>query len=147
MTAGDVYTYTPKNTHCTEGLAIENERGQLVDWYWSGDIVWDQIVGKDAEDLEKIANLNDYELTRHGGRESNKDYASEDRLTITAQHGHQRTYYTRKGATPDLTTKIENAEDVLWHAHDQLRTAQRAVERAQEALDKLLSEAEGLDES
>ena len=140
MSAGDVYTYSPKKHHCTEGLAIENERGQLVDWYWHGDIVWDQIVPKDAEDLVKIANLKDYDLTPRDGRESNEDYAPEDRLVIHAQHGLQRTHYVRKGSKPDLATRIENARERLAEAESEARSAQRRVEWAQEALDKLVAE-------
>ena len=142
MSAGDVYTYTPKQHHCTEGLAIEDERGRLYDWYWGGsrDPMLDKIVSRDAEDLTLIANLGDYELTPRDGRESNREYAPEDRLVITSQHGHQRTYYVRKGAKPDLGTKIENAREALRDAEQAARSAQHGVEWARRQLAQLEAE-------
>jgi len=140
MSAGDVYTYNPENHHCMEGLAVENERGRIIDWFWGGDVVGNQvidIIDPKVTDLEKIANLNDYELTPRNGRESNADYAPEDRLVLTAQHGLQRTYYIRIGAKPDLATQIENAEYALEEAKSEARSAQYRVERASEALAKL----------
>lgn len=136
MSAGDVYTYTPKQRHCTEGLAIEDERGRLYDWYWgsSRDSMLDKIVPGDAEDLTFVANLNDYDLTPRGGLESNKDYAPTDRLVITSHHGYQRTYYIRKGAQPDLTTKIANARERLAEAESELRSAESSVKWAQKEL-------------
>lgn len=143
MSAGDVYTYTPKEHHCTEGLAIEDERGRLYDWYWGGsrDSMLDKIVPKDAADLRLIGNLNEYQLTPRDGRESNRDYAPKDRLVITSQHGYQRTYYIRKGASPDLSTKIENARDRLAEAQSELSLAQWRVDRAQAELASLEQEA------
>jgi hypothetical protein len=142
MTAGDVYTYTPDQHHCREGLAIENERGMLIDWFWGGhDMALDNIVDRAAADLTLIANLNDYDLTPQGGRCSNREYARGDRLVITSQHGLQRTYYVRKGALPDLSTKIENARAALSEAESELRSARFQVERSAEALAKLEAEA------
>lgn len=140
MSAGDVYTYTPKSRHCMEGLAVENERGIIIDWFWSGDAVGNQAVSPGAEDLTKIANLSDYDLTPMNGRKSNKDYAPEDQLVLTSQHGLRRTYYIRKGAEPDLTTKIENARKRLEQAESDARSAQFQVERAREDLDRLEQE-------
>lgn len=139
MTTGDVYTYTPTQSHCHEGLAIEDERGRLYDWYWgsSRDSMLDKIVSRDAKDLTFIANLNDYELTARDGRESNKDYAPADRLVITSQHGYQRTYYIRKGATPDLSTKIANARRKLEEAESEMRAASFRVEWARKELSAL----------
>lgn len=140
MSAGDVYTYSPKEHHCIEGLAIENEHGKIIDWFWGGDVVGNQVVSPDAEDLTRIANLNDYVLTPRSGRESNVDYAPEDRLTIHSQHGLQRTHYIRKGARPDRTTKIENARRRLEDAESKARSAQHQVEWAQRELDLLEGE-------
>ena len=139
MSAGDVYTYTPTQRHCTEGLAIEDERGRLQDWYWGStrDSMLDKVVSRDAADLTFVANLNDYELTPRNGQESNADYAPTDRLVITAQHGYQRTYYIRKGATPDLATKIDNARARLEEAESDLRSAQFRVQWAADELTAL----------
>ena len=139
MSAGDVYTYTPEQNHCTEGLAIEDERGRLHDWFWgsSRDSMLDKVVSRDAADLTLIANLDDYELTHRDGRESNQDYALEDRLMIHSQHGLQRTYYIRKGASPDLATRIENAVRHLEEAQSNERSAKYKVERAQNTLAEL----------
>jgi hypothetical protein len=141
--AGDVYTYTPERHHCTEGLAIEDERGRLYDWYWgtSRDSMLDKIVSRDATDLKFIANLNDYELTAQDGRQSNKDYAREDRLVITSQHGYQRTHYVRKGARPDLATRIANARERLGDAEAELRSAESSVKWAQRELAEIEAEA------
>lgn len=142
MSAGDVYTYSPKERHCIEGLAIENERGELIDWFWGGSAVSHrQHVSRDAEDLELIANLDEYELTPRDGRESNRDYAPEDRLMIHSQRGLQRVYYIRKGAEPDLSTRIENARWRLSEAESNARSAQYQVERAQDELARLEAEA------
>ena len=138
MSAGDVYTYTPEEHHCIEGLAIENERGDLIDWFWGGSAVSHrQHVSRDAEDLTLIANLNDYDLTARDGRESNKDYAPEDRLVIHSQHRLQRTYYVRKGSKPGLATKIENARQRLEEAESAARSARFSVEWAQKELAEL----------
>lgn len=142
MTANDVYTYTPKQHHCHEGLAIEDERGKLIDWFWggSGDSMLDKRVSREADDLELIANLDDYDLTPRDGRESSREYAPEDRLTITSQHGLQRTHYIRKGAKPDLATKIENAREALREAEYAASSAKFQIEYAQSALAKLEAE-------
>lgn len=139
MSEGDVYTYTPAQRHCAEGLAIEDERGRLYDWFWgsSRDSMLDKVVSRDTADLELIANLNDYELTPLGGRETNRNYAPEDRLVITSQHGLQRTYYIRKGSKPDLATKVANARAYLATTESELRSAQFRVQRAQEELSEL----------
>jgi hypothetical protein len=143
MSAGDVYTYTPTQRHCREGLAIEDERGRLHDWFWgsSRDPMLDKVVPRDAADLTFVANLNDYELTPRDGCESNREYARKDRLVITSQHGLQRTYYVRKGAKPDLATKVENARAELRDAEEKARQAQRNVEWAQKDLANLEAEA------
>ena len=141
MSAGDVYTYSPDERHCIEGLAIEDERGKLVDWFWGGLIVSHrQYVGRDAEDLTLIANLNDYDLTPRDGRESSRDYAPEDRLMIHSQHGLQCVHYVRKGARPDLATRIENARWRLENAEADAWSAKRSVEHARESLAKLEAE-------
>lgn len=143
MTAGDVYTYTPAQHHCHEGLAIEDERGRLYDWYWgsSRDSMLDKIVSPDATDLTLIANLGDYDLTAQGGRASSEDYAREDRLVITSQHGYQRTHYVRKGAKPGLSTKIKNARMRVEHAEVDLSSAQFNLRWAQDKLAELEAEA------
>jgi hypothetical protein len=141
MTANDVYTYSPEDHHCIEGLAIENERGDLIDWFWGGSAVSHrQHVSRDAAGLTLIANLGDYDLTPRGGRSGNQDYAPEDRLMIHSQHGLQRVHYVRKGAKPDLSTKIENARKRLEDAEAELRSAQHRVEWAQTVLAGLEAE-------
>ena len=146
MSTKDVYTYSPKEYHCTEGLAIENDRGLLIDWFWGGDVVSHrQYVDRDAEDLKLIANLNDYELTPRDGRESNCNYAPEDRLVITSQHGLQQTFYIRKGSIMDLATRIKNACERLEEAQSEMRSAQRRVEYAQEALNEIEKEKSNID--
>ena len=138
MANGDVYTYTPIQHHCREGLAIENERGRLIDWFWGGhDVALDNVVDRDAADLKFVANLGDYEKTPRDGRESNQDYAREDRLTIRSQHGLQKTYYIRKGAKPDLFTKIANARARLQEAESELRAAESQVRWARKELAEL----------
>jgi hypothetical protein len=143
MSVNDVYTYTPKQHHCHEGLAIEDERGNLIDWFWgnSRDSMLDKHVRRDAEDLKLIANLGDYELTPRDGRESNREYAPNDRLVITSQHGLQRTYYIRKGAMPDLPTRIENARYALREAESAASSAKFQVEYAQSVLAELVASA------
>lgn len=138
MATGDVYTYIPTQHHCREGLAIENDRGRLIDWFWGGhDLSLDNIVDRDADALTFVANLNDYELTPRDGRESNRDYAPADRLVIHSQHGLQLTHYIRKGASPDLSTKIANARIRVAEAESDLRSAESAVKWARKDLEDL----------
>jgi hypothetical protein len=143
VSAGDVYTYTPERRHCTEGLAIENEHGKLIDWFWGGsyDSLTSKYVGSDATNLTLIANLGDYELTPRGGRESNHDYAEKDRLVIHSQHGLQKTFYVRKGSKPDLATKIDNARWQVQEAEADLHAAQRTLDRAEAELSMLEAQA------
>lgn len=128
MSAGDVYRYTPEDRHCREGLAIEDDRGQLIDNFWSGDRdpFLMHIVPRDARDLEFKGNLGDYDKLHPFDDIS--DYAREDRLVVTAQHGHRRTYYVRKGAQPDLATKIENAQSAVEVAERKLDSARRQLD-------------------
>lgn len=142
MSKHDVYTYTPEERHCIEGLAIENERGDLIDWFWGGSTVSHrQYVSRDAADLTLVANLDEYELTPRDGRESNKDYAEADRLVIHSQHGLQRAHYVRKGASPDHSVRIQNARARLEGAESAARSAQRDVEWARTMLAALEAEA------
>jgi hypothetical protein len=143
MTAGDVYTYYPTQHHCREGLAIENDRGVLIDNFWSGDHdpFLTHPVPHDAAGLELKGNLKDYD--KLGKYDDINDYAQADRLVVTAQHGLQRTYYVRKGAKPDLTTKIENARRDVEVAGRAVGSAERTLAYAKEKLAELESQQEG----
>ena len=140
MAQNDVYRYHPAEHHCHEGIAVENEHGVLVDTFWGiGD--WSgRKVGRDAEDLELIGNLDNYELSPRNGIEGVADYAPADRLVITSQHGHRRTHYIRIGAKPDLATKIENARRSLADAESALRSAEGRVVWARKDLEALEAE-------
>ena len=139
MTHNDVYRYQPQETHCIEGIAVENDRGVLVDTFWGIGASSGHVVGREQY-LEHLANLDDYELSPRDGTEGVQDYAPADRLVITSQHGHCRTNFIRKGAKPDLSTKIDNARRHLEDAEAALRTAKSRVEWARQ--DLALLEAE-----
>lgn len=150
---GDVLRYRsqrkPDPHWCREGLAIVNDRGRAVDTYWSSGN--DHVLTlEELETARLIANLEDWDLhTQYRRRVGSamqmgawEDYREEDRLRITQQHGHIEILYVRKGAQPDLGTKIENARTAVEEAESKLQSAQRRLEWAQEDLAKLEAERE-----
>lgn len=131
----DVYRYIPQDPHCREGVAVENDRGVLIDTFWGlgNSVGLTHVVGREQY-LEHLGNLNDYDRVDRNAEHPFEDYAPADRLVIPSQHGFQRALFIRKGATPDQATKVRNARQALEDAVAAAESAQRRVERAREAL-------------
>lgn len=139
MAHNDVYRYNPQERHCNEGIAVENDRGVLVDTFWGLGDSMGHVVGRNQH-LEHLGNLDDYERLTRNASHPFEDYAPADRLAVPSQHGLQRALFIRIGAQPDLATKIENARRSLEEAEAQLRSAEHRVEWARKDLAELEAE-------
>lgn len=137
---GDVVRYEPKSTWCHDGYAIAELRrdGQLVlvDTYWSGGSDG-AVVGPDVP-YELLFNLADYEEKPAYVWER---YAPADRQYIPKHAGYRTVHLVRKGATPDLSTQIENARERVTEAEDKLRTAQNDLDWRRRELAELEAQA------
>jgi hypothetical protein len=131
----DVVRYQPDSTWCREGLAIAlpgiNGTLALFDTYWYSDR---KLVT--PSEFEVLFNLDDY---RPISEWSWKRYAPADREIVTHQHGLQVDFYVRKGANESRAQLIENARNALAVADGELLHAVSNRERAQHALDELLT--------
>ena len=134
---GDVYRYTPKEHWCREGMAIANADGALLDTYWqhSGDN--HQLRDGELATAEFVFNLSDYQELAYHDAYKWHDYNPADRQVVTAQHGWCRRLFIRKGSTPDLKTKIQNASDAVTDAEEKLNAAQSWLECRRRELTEL----------
>jgi len=134
MRPGDVFRYQPESTWCHDGWAIAEERRDgrvvLVDTYWGasgGTVV-------NPREPEFQFNLSDYETKRNGEWER---YAPADRRYIPQHSGYQTVLLVRKGATPDLTTEIENARERVTEAEQNVSSAEWSLKMARRDLAEL----------
>ncbi len=124
FTEGDVVHYIPENGWCREGTATVDEQGLLRDTYWhSGNHALSDIEVATAQ-----PSFNLGEFREIGKYECWEDYHPDHRREITRQHGLVRLKFVRKGALPDLDTRIENAREAV-------RQAERGVKDAEWRLD------------
>lgn len=138
MAKNDVYRYRPQQHHCTEGIAVENDRGVLLDTFWGLDnsVGLSHVVGREQY-LEHLGNLDDYERIGRNSEHPFQDYAPADRLVVTSQHGLERALFVRKGAAPDHGTQVANARQALEDAVAAAESAQRRVDSARRELASL----------
>ena len=134
---GDVVTYEPENRWCHDGWAVaeaREDRVVLVDTYWisGGKVV-------KPETYEVQFNLADYDEVSH--RQTWEQYAETDRQWIPRHAGYQTIYLVRKGAQPDLATRIENAREAVREAEGKVRSAQWSLDWCRRELAEL--EAQG----
>lgn len=136
---GDVLNYLPDRSrfepnHCREGIAIVNENGRAVDTFWQGggDHVLNDV---ELASVELRFRLGEFHTVK--SESEWLKYAEQDRRTITAQHGLQRTFYVRNGAEPDLETQIQNARRELADAERELSSAGNHIRWAAVELAKL----------
>lgn len=135
LRAGDVIRYEPKSTWYYDGYAIAEERRVggliLVDTYWyagtSGDVVF-------PETYELLFNLGDYDAKPAHEWET---FAPADRQYIPKHSGYRTVHYVRKGATPDLATQIENAQERVTEAEADVRSAEWRLKYTREVLAEL----------
>ena len=152
-TAGDVVRYEPDggNRWCREGMAVAQLRGDgegrivYIDTYWAGMSGSHILTAAEATTVERLFNVGDYDELPRGCRLGSADkwakYAPADRQVVTSQHGLQRRWFVRKGASEDHATQVENARVRLAEAESKLRSAQWSVESAQRDLANIEAQA------
>jgi hypothetical protein len=122
---GDVVRYEPENRWCHDGYAIAEKRrdGQviLVDTYWNSGASLGTV---EPLVYEHLFNLADYDVQPAHVWET---FAPADRQYIPKHSGYQTVHLVRKGATPDLATRISNAQDRVDEAESALRSAERTL--------------------
>jgi len=128
---------------CREGLAVSDGRGGLVDTFWQFGSEMHHLTDAEMRTTELVFDTDDFdELDQNRGSGQKmtwEQYRPEDRETITSQHGLSVRYFTRKGAKPDLETKIENATAAHEKALVELQSAQNRVKWARHDLDELIA--------
>lgn len=142
MSAGDVYTYALKDRWCREGIAIETEKGTLLDTFWHTsprDFMVDHyLTPEEVATAELLGNLDDYERFERGGKHYNAagfdGYAESDRFTVTSQHGLTAHRFIRKGAEPSRSHIIAKARKDVSDALAKRDDAMRSVESARAML-------------
>lgn len=149
---GDVVSYTPESTWCHEGIAIVQDPVrhtgcyQMLDTYWGTQP--SEISDAEASTAELMFKLADYdELDRYSSHASQSTwdkYAPVDRQLITSQHGLQKRWFIRKGASPDWATQISNAQGVVSAHVDELESAQRRLQWARDDLASVIADAKAV---
>jgi hypothetical protein len=149
---GDVVNYQPDPsrfdpTWCREGVALVEDHGNghldLLDTYWGADRIDTQAhCLSDAEIETAVLRFSRNDFRRLDRAEAGlwRDYAPVDRQTISAQHGLQCAWYVRKGAQPDLDTRIENAREKVADAESDVRAALSRKAHSERVLLELLKE-------
>lgn len=148
MKAGTVVHYTPDPSRfepwwCREGIAITDDNGVLFDTYWDGGEKH-RLNKIEVESAQVVFHLDDYaELDRYSrsSKSTWETYHPDDRQRITSQHGHQVRWFVRKGATPDMSTQIANAQEVVDVARAKVDNAERSLRWAERELQRLQSQA------
>ena len=143
--AGGVYRYKPDGgvTHCREGLAVSmlgRDGLILVDTFWGSGTDAHVLTDTERATAELVFNTADYRELGRG--ESFEDYRPEDRQVITSQHRLQVRRFVRNGSTPDLSTKIANAQTKVQEAIKEADWAEQRVTWAREELAELESQKE-----
>lgn len=150
---GDVVQWAPADRHCREGTAVaraaSDGRIKLSDTFW-GSYEPHILTEDEAATAELLFNLADYDeldqYDKYGSAAKWEQYAPEDRQLITMQHGLQKRWFIRKGAQPDLPTRIANAERKLAERMAALESARRQVLWAEEELAELRAVGGGVGE-
>jgi hypothetical protein len=141
---GDVLRYSPRSTHCRDGVAIIDEHGNAYDTYWGMRDSMSFVRPEDLRDAEVQFRLEDYDEITGVGRDTARmkweKFANEDRECIPAHSGYHARFFTRKGAEPSLDTQIENARRDLAYAEDKARGAANTVEWKREDLERLIAQ-------
>jgi len=132
-----VYDYEIDGSrHCREGVATEERPGVLFDTFWNGG---DRHHLTDAEAASAkvrfdTADFQDLDGNKFGNAGQWRTFAPRDRQSIPSQHGLQIRYFVRNGATPDLPTQIENAQQKVAEAESDVRSAASSLRWAQDEL-------------
>jgi hypothetical protein len=149
---GAFYRFTPDPTRyspwwCVEGIAEAVEvRGEVVlrDTYWGSHSDAHYVTDAERPSLRLLFDAAEFDLLEGRGaavKERWRTYAEADRRRVTAQHGLQASYYVRKGAQPDLVTKVANAREAVAEARRAADSAEQLLRWKKEELQTLLAEA------
>jgi len=144
---GDVFTYRPDERHCREGMAIVSDRADgshiLRDTFWGSGSDCHILTADEMGTVEPLFNLADFDELDRYARDSKsawEAYHPDNRRVITSQHGLQRRWFIRKGAEPDLSTQIQNAEGRVEDAEDEFNRAERWLQWRREELATILGD-------
>lgn len=137
----DVVRYRSAEHHCREGVAIAKDCGSsfvLVDTFWQSGSHEDHVLTEsEIATTELVFNMEDYdELDRYMSSSEGlwNKYATSDRQVVTSQHGLQKRWFIRKGASPDWDTQIENARQVVADYERRLESVRSGLEWARRDL-------------
>jgi hypothetical protein len=145
----DYHTLTRPNRWCREGVAIV-EPGRhggapiAVDTYWSSGFDNHILTEDELATAQLRFNINDYdELDRYarGTRSEWETYHPLERQEVCSQHGLETRYFIRKGAKPDLSTRIANLDRRIEEQEQKVRTAKADLEWMRQARENLARKA------
>lgn len=144
--SGDVLSYIPATgNHCRQGTAIVRPDGRIVDTYWDekgqhGNYI---LTPGEINGANLKFNVGDYEEIgtighcRPSDKEKWEEYHPKDRQIIGSQHQWCAVLYVRKGSSPDMGTKIENARRAVTDAEAKVRNAEWHLSRCRQELEAL----------
>lgn len=147
---GDVLRYTPYGgMHARQGTAIVRDNGRAVDTYWDeqGNGECHLLRPDELASAELLFNVGDYEVIGTVGHCAPSDewkwlqYHPDDRQRIGSQHQYCALLFVRKGAKPDLSTRITNARQAVADAESHLESARHRLHWCQDDLAKLEAQA------
>lgn len=141
MRVYDYQSIERPSRHCREEVAVETQPGVLLDTFWDMSTETHRLT--DAEKATAVLRFDtdDFdELDRYdrGSPGLWMQHRPEDRELITSQHRLQNRWFVRKGSTPDLDTKIENARADLDKLTSDAESAARRARDARKRLDELI---------
>lgn len=125
---------------CREGQAVGTGgiEGFLADTYWGSGGDAHLLTVEETESMTVLGHLSDYRLLGRG--EPVTDYAPDDRLLVTHQHGLQRDHYVRIGAVVSYRARITEQVRRVREARDEATRAARRTEWIEDDLRRLLAE-------
>lgn len=135
-----VYDYDVDGSrHCREGVATQDRPGVFLDTFWGGSGDRHRLNATEVLTLRERFDTDDFvELARDGygsaARAQWQTFAPEDRESVSSQHGLQVRYFVRRGASPDLATQIENAQQKVAEAERALESATSRLHWAKDEL-------------
>ncbi len=137
---GQFYSYTVRDRWCREGLAEVTKRG-ILDTYWGPDGTENSpLTESEKASAVLLFDSADYdELDRYSSSSKHRweQFHPDERKKTTEQHGCYTRWFVKKGAKPDLGTKIANARVRLSEAEQQLKSVKWSVESRTRELEEL----------
>ena len=142
---GEFYEYSPKTVWCREGIAEVIERG-VFDTYWGHNPSDSSPLSPEEKATAVLLfDSSEYdELDRYcsSSRHRWEQFHPSERKKTTEQHGCHKRWFIKKGAEPDIGTRINNAKARLSEAEQELKSAQWRVESRTKELEELQKDAQ-----